>query len=365
MKKEKRNGIISLWKFLFAIVIVFYHGARFYGENRNPFFVGGYIAVEFFFIISGFYLAKKAINDDDKSLLKGTYSYLFKTIKKLAPYIIISFVFSLLIEFKFGNIKKMEVVNSIYSLFLLRQFGFKSPGFFGSTWYISVMLFSIFLLYPLFHKYKEKFVKYFSIIIVILGIGYMSQNYGNLDLYTNNWNGIFFSGTIRGIVEMNIGAIIFVASNYIKNIEFTKIGRIILTIIGEFLIIFTLVIINYSSKPYNYDFTMIFFISIAILIFVTEKGYDYKILSNNVFYYLEKLSMPIYLNHYAIIKIVDLVKPFSEMRFVNQSITAVLMTILISMIEIIIIESNFCQKISSKIFGIIINNKRLVSNSSE
>ena len=28
--KEKRNGIISLWKFLFAIVIAFFHSNQFY-----------------------------------------------------------------------------------------------------------------------------------------------------------------------------------------------------------------------------------------------------------------------------------------------------------------------------------------------
>ena len=61
--KEKRNGIISLWKFLFAIVIAFFHCSQFYQDIKNPFFPGGYIAVEFFFIVSGFYLAKKGLKE--------------------------------------------------------------------------------------------------------------------------------------------------------------------------------------------------------------------------------------------------------------------------------------------------------------
>ena len=337
--KEKRNGIISLWKFLFAIVIVFYHGARFYDKNSNPFFYGGYIAVEFFFVVSGFYLAKKALNNFEESSTKEMYKYLIKSIKKLAPYILISFIFALLIELKFNSLKKHDLINSIYSLLLLRQTGIRAPSFFGYTWYIGVMFISIIILYPLFHKYKEKFIKYISILIIMIGVGYMSQNYGTLNLYATEWNGFFFGGTLRGIVEMNIGAVIYLLSKYINNFEFTRAGNIILTIVGEFLMIFVLIIINYATNPTNYDFSMLLFISISILIFSLGKGLEYKLLSNNLFYYLEKLSMPLYLNHYFLITIINLAEPFSTINPVNQSLLAVIISIIFSIIEMKLIDS--------------------------
>ena len=75
MKKknnQKRNGIVSLWKFIFALVIAFFHGGEFFQPNENVFFLKGYIVVEFFFIISGFYFASEVLKKeyDIKHILK-------------------------------------------------------------------------------------------------------------------------------------------------------------------------------------------------------------------------------------------------------------------------------------------------------
>lgn len=60
--KSKHNGIISLWKFIFCIVIIGFHlNAIQHYKNTNFGFLYGSIAVEFFFIVSGYLLAKKAL----------------------------------------------------------------------------------------------------------------------------------------------------------------------------------------------------------------------------------------------------------------------------------------------------------------
>ncbi len=56
---KKRNGTIDCMKFIFAIVVVIYHGSHFLGETRMAFH-GGFIAVEFFFLVSGYLLTLKA-----------------------------------------------------------------------------------------------------------------------------------------------------------------------------------------------------------------------------------------------------------------------------------------------------------------
>ena len=47
------NGEISILKFLFALLILAFHLGGFYDK-----FNYGYIGVEFFFIVSGFFFAK-------------------------------------------------------------------------------------------------------------------------------------------------------------------------------------------------------------------------------------------------------------------------------------------------------------------
>lgn len=124
----KRNGIISLWKFIFAIVIVFFHGVFFYsGKPDNVFFRGGYIGVEFFFLVSGYFFAKSVLKKryNQKNIGKDTIKFVYDRTKKMIPYIVIAFLITfVLLFFKDTNI--CQKVNSIWNLLLLRVFGFKT-----------------------------------------------------------------------------------------------------------------------------------------------------------------------------------------------------------------------------------------------
>ena len=60
-KSQPRNGWIELFRFVFALLIVFYHGTAFLPADSNFLrCTNGAIAVEFFFILSGFLMAKSA-----------------------------------------------------------------------------------------------------------------------------------------------------------------------------------------------------------------------------------------------------------------------------------------------------------------
>ena len=95
MKKEKHNGIISLWKFIFACVIVLFHCNTFYESTPNYFVKGGYIAVEFFFIVSGFYMARKALKKQTKNINNKI---------NLIPYTIIIIILSIILLIGLINI---------------------------------------------------------------------------------------------------------------------------------------------------------------------------------------------------------------------------------------------------------------------
>ncbi|HCA56040.1 MAG TPA: hypothetical protein DEO95_11320, partial [Ruminococcaceae bacterium] len=56
MKSSARNGKIDLLKFLFSIMVIIFHFGK--GLYNYDLFTKGYIAVEFFFITSGFLFAK-------------------------------------------------------------------------------------------------------------------------------------------------------------------------------------------------------------------------------------------------------------------------------------------------------------------
>lgn len=70
-ESKKHCGKIGLMKFIFALTILARHiGARY--TEGNFLFGAGSIAVEFFFIVSGFLFCKKYINYDKKESIGDT-----------------------------------------------------------------------------------------------------------------------------------------------------------------------------------------------------------------------------------------------------------------------------------------------------
>ena len=161
MTKPKRNGIVSLWKFIFSLVIAFFHGSEFYLPNQNPFFLKGYIVVEFFFIISGFYFAAEVIKKrySKKELGNDLLLFIWKKIKSFLPYIFVGYFFSLIFQAYFSKWGINHIINSFWNFTLLKYFGFGNVIMLGQLWYISYMLLSMFILYPFVVKNKENFIK--------------------------------------------------------------------------------------------------------------------------------------------------------------------------------------------------------------
>lgn len=356
MKKEKRNGYVSLWKFIFACVIVLFHCSSLYPNWNNFFVKGGYIAVEYFFIITGFYMTKKALKKSTKNIGKETIEYVWKLIKKLIPFLVIAYVISISSKIIFESHKTYEWINSIWNLLLLRQVGFQSLSFNNHLWYLTSLIIGILITYPALKKYKENFIYIASPLIVMFGLGYLSKTFGGrgLDQALHVWDKIWYTGTIRAIIELNIGCIIYLINKNLKKIEYTKLGKILFTIAGNGLLVLVILMIQLLDNSRNYDYIMLLFITIAITIIVSDKTLDIKLLSNKIIYYLEKLSMPMYINHIFIIYIMERINFPDNIPLLIISIFTLIITILFCVLEIKIIEMPIWEKIKNKIKLLII-----------
>ena len=168
---KKHNGIIGLWKFLFCIMIILHHGKDFNYENSRRLFVGGNIAVEFFFIVSGFLMTKSALNkkDYDKDNLgKETFNFILKKIKVFLPYTITAGIILLIINNVFETISIRNNILSILDIFLIEMTGIKIKILNGPLWYISSMLICMAILYSLIRKYKYNYIYIFVPLCVLL-----------------------------------------------------------------------------------------------------------------------------------------------------------------------------------------------------
>ncbi len=123
--KTSRNGLIELFRFLFAFIVLMVHTHGLRPENKlNYPFVGGYIAVEFFLILSGFLCTKYCFeNESDILPAKMAVSYTTKQFFKLITPVFVSVAVHYAVTIILGKLDVSELPYIVYEIGLLPQSG--------------------------------------------------------------------------------------------------------------------------------------------------------------------------------------------------------------------------------------------------
>ncbi|MBQ3015190.1 MAG: acyltransferase [Clostridia bacterium] len=294
----KRNGYIDIIKFLFAIIIAEFH-------LNSGLFPGGRLAVEGFFMITGFLMLKSAEQKKDLeknigcsslNFLKRKYEALFYT---LFPSVVLSFiVISVYRETLFVEaIKRIPLL--IFEIIPLNSLGFNGEYVIGVSWYLSSMFVALAVLYPLSIKFKQIFTLIICPLIVCLGYGTLAHFYGNLAVnYQYLPNTIFNTGIIRGFAGCALGCILYEVSRCLKKKNLTVFGRSIFTFLEIGLITYFLCIIHYKPKS-SYDFVLIFVLFTFLLIGICGLSYTSRFLNPKWTKFFGTSSTLVVLTHYC------------------------------------------------------------------
>ncbi len=296
-KFKARNGKIDLYKFIFSFVVMIYHYS-YAVEYDNELFTKGYIAVEFFFVVSGFLFAKSLSKYEDvnNTLLKDSLKFSFNKYKSVFPYHIFACVITLVLTFFYHDWDFItllsNLVNDIPNLLLFQMVGINKMQYDIHEWYISAMLIVMFILTPFIMKNHEKFTHYVAPIICFFSIGFLSNQYDVIDVVTK-WTGFAYAGIIRAFGEISLGCFCFAI--YDSGI-LRKLNKYFLMLVEFSIMAFTLI---YSNNAINMklDFTIVFLIAIGVTIAFSDQT-SIKLLNNKFTYFLGKLSFAIYVNHY-------------------------------------------------------------------
>lgn len=161
----KRNGTIEFWRFIFSLLIVMFH------SNYIPsYFSGDYnwikgqsIGVEFFFIVSGFLMAKSAQKYQDK-VGTDTGKFILKKYLGILPvylfaHIISSIVMIIIMPDKFVS----AFTGSFFEVFMLQitslsKLNTYQQFFVEGSWYLSAMLLAMLVLFPLLCAKRNLFL---------------------------------------------------------------------------------------------------------------------------------------------------------------------------------------------------------------
>ncbi len=310
MKNVKQSSYIpavDFWKFIFSIVIMCYHANKMSGFEDVLFFKKGFILVEFFFMVSGFFMAKSLYALKEKPINSlGDEAWRF-TLKKAdriyIPYII-AFVIHFVVRMVIENvgIKDMliEASLSIRELTLTYSTGLITGRFHnGPTWYISAMILGMFILYPVLRKYYDTFSKIIAPFFSIFIYAFLQHQHKSINL-SSHFGEIMCLGFLRGVCALSIGIFVFQlvrkATNSKKSLNIVGKGALL---IFEFGIVGYLLLITFHKRFSSHEFQYFAVILQAILVFILFYN---PIKINNKFIVtvckkLGELSLYIYLNH--------------------------------------------------------------------
>lgn len=340
---SKRNNSLELVRFFAAILILIFHLNQLFFEE-NPFFEIIPLYVEFFFMVSGFFLMKhlESGNIEDET----TWDYIIHKVRGFfAPLCIVNAVHLLLYAATNHVDSVIGVFKVLYHLkwefFLLQDAGFvKDPQFnidylIGPAWYISAMIIALVFAYPLAKYYKRVYVSIICpLSIFLIYIGFL-QNYGNLNIGTE-FMFVMSDAVLRGFSGTCCGALCYEAYKYVCKKElFTRTSWKIIDVISWLVLPLTVVMFCFKYSDSD-TFIMIPF-GIIIISSMIGKTFIPNMLGkipDVLTSFLGKISFYIYITQYTPIIFIKTYLP--DLSSIEKAILSTIFCFLYSIVLFLI-----------------------------
>ena len=286
-----RNGEIDLFRFIFAIIVFSFHF-----EYAPAIFKSGYLCVEFFFVLSGYFLMQhiEKNSNHDFNPTKLVYNYAKNRLKRLYVSYFIACVGAFLIRFiVLSDISLRTVINKgVWEILLLQTFGFE----FSTTviWYVSALLIASVIIYFLFLYLRNYFlpVIFFGAFIIL---AFLYQE--NQQLSSMNNHLIVSDGLLRGLAELSLGCVMF---KLIKTFpaSLDKLRKVFF--VPKYILLVVILYLMTKGSGIKDFSCLIFFVVFIALLFLDESPVC-KIFNNKLCYFLGDISYDFYLNQIIVI----------------------------------------------------------------
>lgn len=300
---SKRNGKIELYRFVFALLIMTMHSSTFVTNDVKNFFHRGAICTEYFFLVSGYFLAcsvSKLQLEQTVALGRETQLFILRKIKALMP----NYIIAWLIGFVVTMISYLEVtpkawlkkaMDTIWEVLFLEMYGFGRVRVNGVTWYISAMLLWMVILYPLCRKYFDMMTRVITPSIAAFILGYLYYNCGTT-VGVTSYMQIAYRGTIRALAVLSLGIASYPLIIYLQKLDLSMIGKALTSVleIGAFIFV---IAYTWFSDSSNYDFFAILLLVVGTILALSQQGLFARIFDNKFCMLLGKFSLSLYLGH--------------------------------------------------------------------
>ncbi len=204
-EKKQRNSLLEILRLCASLWVLYYHGISLI--ERSQMFSNGRIAVDFFFVLSGFFILN-SLKKYDYFSIKGLADFIWKRLKPLSITFGICMIFSIIFYIQFFE-------------------GFLKSSIWGYLWYIPQLMLVLAIYFLIWTITKNK--KIFNICVIIIS----SICYVLVLTYVTDY------GVFRGIAGVGLGILL----SEIPSIGSSKVGKI-LSFIFAFLSIALIVLLS-------------------------------------------------------------------------------------------------------------------------
>lgn len=307
---KNKNDMVEICRFLACYVIFSYHA--------KGTFCSGWIFVEYFFMLSGYFTVSHLVKMKGQIHDTPGYPirYSLKKFKRLFPYTTVGFAVSCFVTAWNCGLKGMELVRwilylPINVLFLpgggIMPSGVEISGNLSTTyimspvlWYICAMFVALPVMVYLLLYAGRKVGPWLVSFLPMLLYGYLIISDGTI----NGWHEqhmAFFALDIRALAGLLLGGLIYYISVKIGSCNYTRIGKVILTVAEVMSLLFVLRMACITDLSYDALVILLFVVSLSLTL--SGKTLTSKIHLKFVGY-LGKISLPVYCLHSPILEYV-------------------------------------------------------------
>lgn len=287
---KNRNTAIEALRFFSILQIAIWH-------LDWSFINAGFLGVEFYFILAGFFLYKNAT----KPNASGVIAYSINKLSKFYFEYVVAFLFlmaclhqNLFVSFSKDWVK--SILNIITELLMIQATGGFSYPLNFPTWFFSVLIYGGAIIYAAVRYYTNISIRIIFPVLFIMFMAYCFNSGKYMELEQWGLIGCIPYPMLRGMVEISFGAMVgYLFFNYkqffIKNLR-------LLDILSFISLIFYCIIVIKSGINASYVFILI---PIILLDAMTPGSWMNRLFKGKVWIWLGSISFSIFVLHASLV----------------------------------------------------------------
>lgn len=298
MEKSEKKREIEILRLLFTIVVCLHHLR--YCTDKLP-YGGGYIAVDFFFIASGFYLKKNMISNShlQKNNLKG---YIKKRYMRLYKDYSLAFGMAFILNCILFDIEIRDNICGYIKEAFMIEFGCvdSSIRINPPDWYCGYLLLSSIIIYVFLELIKKQLLL-IGIVCSIVFYVFLLYEYGHINIFPIR-SCVISVALLRALAGQLVGVVLCELHEKISALidrELEKKIKVLLIFVGIYLSYMML----WDNAYKITDYLVVILLAILFEGCQTIRIECLEVINEDLFRLISELPYVMFLNHYIVVKL--------------------------------------------------------------